>query len=500
MNLLTSTSVALALVACLLASASCALAQAPKVSATEKDVAYDQAHTSQKLDAYLAPSDAPLPAMIFIHGGGWRAGSKNSVPGWLLNAVREGWLNVVSVEYRFSDVAPHPAQVNDCLRAIQFVRHNAEKWNTDPQRIGVTGGSAGGHLSLWVALHDDAADAKSDDPVARQSSRVACAVSFAGPTDWSLLDTLEHKHPAYRQLLGYAPGTPAKEMDAKAKADVSPISFVSPDDPPIMQVHGDKDDIVPIEHARNLHERLKSAGVKTELVVIPGANHGVAGAGPQVTERPIRFVREQLRVPPRAPADPDKVLFEERFDGRLQDGWQWVREDPTEWRICDSRLEVRSQPGRIWGGNDAKNVLLRGTLKPQNMAASVSVAHQPGEKWEQAGLLWYADDDNFVKLISEHIDGKMYVVTAREREGKGAVVGKIEVPSANLQLRLQVQADRVTGQWRLKPDDTWSDAGTCEFEAQGESRFGLFTQNGPPNETRWVRFDDFAVCGPAEGR
>jgi acetyl esterase/lipase/regulation of enolase protein 1 (concanavalin A-like superfamily) len=493
-------SVVVTLVTCLLASTSSALAQAAKSTATEKDVAYDSAHASQKLDVYLAESETPLPAMVFIHGGGWRGGSKNSVPGWLLNAVREKWLSVVSIEYRFSDVAPHPAQVKDCLRAIQFVRHNAAKWRIDPQRIGVTGGSAGGHLSLWVAVHDDAAEAKSNDPVARQSSRVACAVSFAGPTDWSLLTTLEHKHPAYRQLLGYAPGTPASEMDAKAKTDVSPISFVSPDDPPIMQVHGDKDDIVPIEHARNMHERLKKAGVKTELVVIPGANHGVAGAGPQVTERAIAFVRETLHVQPPAPTGQDKVLLEEHFDGRLQDGWQWVREDKSEWRISDNQLEVRSQPGRIWGGNDAKNVLLRRPLKPPHLAASVSVAHKPGEKWEQAGLLWYVDDDNFVKLISEHIDGKMYAVTAREQGGKGSVVGKIEVPSANLQLRLRVQAGRVTGQWRLKSDDTWSDAGTCEFGVQGDPRFGLFTQNGPPNETRWVRFDDFSICALAERR
>jgi acetyl esterase/lipase len=214
-----------------------------------------------------------------------------------MNAVRDRWLSVVSVEYRFTDVGPHPAQVNDCLRAIQFVRHNAAKWNLDPQRIGVTGGSAGGHLSLWVALHDDAAVADSNDPVERQSSRVACAVSFAGPTDWSLLSELEHKHPAYRQLLGYEPGTPAKEMDAKAKVDVSPISFASKDDPPVLQVHGDKDDIVPIEHARNMNERLKSVGVKTELVIIAGANHGVAGAGPQVAERATTFVREQLLRP-----------------------------------------------------------------------------------------------------------------------------------------------------------------------------------------------------------
>jgi acetyl esterase/lipase len=285
----------LILAVCLFAAvSSCVLAAAPELSPTYKDVAYDNDDPAQKLDVYLAESDKPTPVMVFIHGGGWRAGSKNRVPGWLLNAVREGWLSVVSVEYRFSNVAPHPAQVNDCLRAIQFVRHHAADWKIDPRRIGVTGGSAGGHLSLWVALHDDVADPESKDPVGRQSSRVVCAVSFAGPTDWSLLDTIEHNHPAYRQLLGYEPGTHASQMDAQAKKDVSPISFVSQDDPPILQIHGDKDTTVPIEHARNLHERLKSAGVQSEIAVIEGANHGVAGAGPQVTARADAFVREQL--------------------------------------------------------------------------------------------------------------------------------------------------------------------------------------------------------------
>ncbi len=276
-------------------AAAAALAQAPQ--ATHKDLAYHDAHEVQKLDVYLAKADQPTPAMVYIHGGGWRAGSKNRVPAWLLNAVRNGWLSVVSVEYRFTNVAPHPAQVNDCLRAIQFVRHHADQWNIDPQRIGVTGGSAGGHLSLWVALHDDVADAEAADPVARRSSRVACAVSFAGPTDWSLLDELEHKHPAYRQLLGYEPGTPAGEMDAEAKKNVSPISFASKDDPPVMQVHGDQDVIVPLQHAQKLDQRLQSVGVLSELVVVEGANHGVAGAGPQVTERAREFVRKQLLQP-----------------------------------------------------------------------------------------------------------------------------------------------------------------------------------------------------------
>lgn len=273
---------------------SLARAQSEKLAATYSDIAYFNESPSQKLDVYLAKSDKPLPVMVHIHGGGWRGGSKNSVPSWLTDAVREGWCSVVSIEYRFTDVAPHPAQVNDCLRAIQFVRSNAARWNIDPQRIGVTGGSAGGHLTLWVALHDDAAQPNSSDPVKKLSSRVACAVSFAGPTDWSLLSQVEHKHPAYRQLLGYEPGTPADKMDATAIIDVSPISFASVDDPPIMQVHGDKDDIVPLQHAQNMNERLKKVGVQTELVIVEGGNHGVAGAGPQVAERAAVFVRKNL--------------------------------------------------------------------------------------------------------------------------------------------------------------------------------------------------------------
>ncbi len=208
-----------------------------------------------------------------------------------------GELSVVSVEYRFTNVKTHPAQVNDCLRAVQFVRHNAVKWNIDPQRLGVTGGSAGGHLSAYVATHDDAAKPDSKDSVERQSSRVACAVPFAGPTDWSLLSTIRHDHPAYRQLIGYEPGTPAEKLSADLKNDVSPITFASRDDPPMMQVHGDADDIVPIEHARNLHAKLQSLRVSSELVVIPEANHGVAGAGDAVTERATAFVRKHLLSP-----------------------------------------------------------------------------------------------------------------------------------------------------------------------------------------------------------
>ncbi len=264
---------------------------------TSKDVAYDNKHDTQCLDVYLAESDEPTPVLIYIHGGGWRAGSKNRVPGWLSQLVKDNKASVVSVEYRFTDVKPHPAQVNDCLRAIQFVRHKADEWGFNPARIGVTGGSAGGHLSAYVALHDDIANPKATDPVERQSSRVACAVSFAGPTDWSLLHKIDHQHPAYRQLIGYAPGTPADDLSEKLVKDVSPISFVSKDDPPIMQVHGDKDVIVPIEHARVLHKKLQAAGVTSELVTIRGRRHDVAGARGEDAKRAAEFVAKYLLAP-----------------------------------------------------------------------------------------------------------------------------------------------------------------------------------------------------------
>jgi len=235
-----------------------------------------------------------MPVMVYIHGGGWRAGSKNRIPQWLRKGVDEKVFSVVSVEYRFTDVKPHPAQVNDCLHAIQFVRHKAKEWNLDPKRIWVTGGSAGGHFSLYVGLHGDKAKADSKDPVERHSSRVQCAVGFAGPTDWSLLKEIEHRHPAYRQLVGSEPGTPVEKMDAKAMKTVSPISFVSKDDPPIMIVHGDADDVVPVEHGRRLQKELKKAGVEVEMVIIKDGKHNVAGAGAGGADEAMAFVKKHL--------------------------------------------------------------------------------------------------------------------------------------------------------------------------------------------------------------
>ena len=180
-----------------------------------------------------------------------RAGSKKRVPAFLLKANAEGWLAVVPVEYRFT----------------------------------------------YVAVRDERADPAAEDPVARQSSRVLFAIPFAGPTDWTLLGRIAHGHPAYRQLIGYAPGTPVNEMAADRIKDVSPVSFVTPDDPPMLLVHGDADRTVPIEHARALEAALKKAGVEVELDVIKDGTHAVAGAGPAVAARASAYMRERLGAP-----------------------------------------------------------------------------------------------------------------------------------------------------------------------------------------------------------
>ena len=271
------------------------LSHAQRWAPTHLDVAYDDKHDAQKLDVYLPDTDEKVPVAIYIHGGGWRAGSKYPAPGFLMHAVRDKLLAVVSVEYRFTDVEIHPAQVNDCLRAVQFVRENAAKWNIDAERIVVGGGSAGGHLSLWVALHDDIADPDSEDSVARQSSRVSGAISFAGPTDWSLLGEMPHLHPAYRQLLGYRPGTPYEDMDKEKVADVSSITHADKKDPAVLLVHGDKDNIVPLRHAEKLHERIKEVGGKSELLTIKGGTHAVSGGG-GTEEKVLEFIKRQLKI------------------------------------------------------------------------------------------------------------------------------------------------------------------------------------------------------------
>jgi acetyl esterase/lipase len=148
---------------------------------TVANLAYDS-HERQVLDFWQARSDQPTPLVLYIHGGGWQNGDKSSLSGTAIRRFLEAGISVAAINYRYVKQAaaagikpPVKAPLEDAARALQFIRSKAKEWNIDKNRVGATGGSAGGCSSLWLAFHPDLTDPKSDDPVARESSRLYCA-------------------------------------------------------------------------------------------------------------------------------------------------------------------------------------------------------------------------------------------------------------------------------------------------------------------------------------
>jgi hypothetical protein len=208
-------------------------------SATLSNVQYGS-HERNRLDVWQANSEQPTPALIFFHGGSFKAGDKGIVAERpILNECLAAGISVISANYRFSSDAPYPAPMLDGARVVQFVRLRAKEWNIDPRRIAVSGSSAGATLAMWIALHDDLANEKSSDPVLRQSTRVTCASPHSGTA--GLTSGYFHKHAgvtkqgaALWQLFGAA--TQA-EFDSVALQELaregSPLTHVSSGDPPL---------------------------------------------------------------------------------------------------------------------------------------------------------------------------------------------------------------------------------------------------------------------------
>jgi len=267
---------------------------APKVSTpTQANVPYGK-HPKQVVDFFKAESATPTPVVLNIHGGGWNAGSKG------LNAepyLKEG-ISVVSVEYRFIPEAtkdgvtpPVKGPLHDAARALQFVRSKAKEWNLDKTRIAATGGSAGACSSLWLAFHDDLADPKSDDPIARESTRLLCAVVNGAQTS---LDPKQMKDwTPNSRYGGHAFGFAADAEKKKSQFDVflegrekilplikeySPYELVTKDDPPVYLYYStppamgkeEKDPTHSANFGVGLQEKCKTAGVQCYLIY-PGA-------------------------------------------------------------------------------------------------------------------------------------------------------------------------------------------------------------------------------------
>ena len=147
---------------------------------THANVSYGD-HKSKVIDIWIAKGEGPRPLLVYIHGGGWIGGTKKRNAAQVRPFLEKG-VSYAAVEYRLTGVAPLPAPVHDAARAIQFIRSKAKEWNIKSNRIALTGGSAGACTSMWILCHDDMADPKSSDLIARQSTRVTAAAVAGGQT------------------------------------------------------------------------------------------------------------------------------------------------------------------------------------------------------------------------------------------------------------------------------------------------------------------------------
>lgn len=238
--------------------------------------------TELKLDLARPAGEGPFPAIVFIHGGGWYQGNRQAYKTLITEAAKRGYV-AATISYRLMEfdeqqketttAAPiFPAQIHDAKTAIRWVRANAERYDVDADRIGVTGGSAGGHLSLLVGLTDanDGLEGEGGHP--DQSSRVQAVVNVFGPTEMASCYETSSVAWIFRLFMG---GTP--QDNAETYKAASPVTYISGDDPPVLTLHGDMDKLVPIAQATLLDEKLRSAGAPHTLIIYEGQGHGFRG-------------------------------------------------------------------------------------------------------------------------------------------------------------------------------------------------------------------------------
>jgi len=247
----------------------------------EKDITYGKGGTEDlKLDlARPEHADGLLPGIVYIHGGGWSGGNRTAYENDIQEAAKRGYV-AVTIEYRLTQPDksgkakyPFPAQIEDCKCAVRWLRANAEKYHVDPNRIGATGGSAGGHLSLLVGVtgSEKKFDGMGGNPDA--SSKVQCVVNYFGPTDLPRMYGYEKRVDGLLNTL--VGGTPQQRADQYKEA--SPVTYVTKDICPILSIHGTADKLVPVDQAVEFDAAMKKTGATSELMILEGQGHGFMG-------------------------------------------------------------------------------------------------------------------------------------------------------------------------------------------------------------------------------
>lgn len=253
------------------------------------DVVYGRKHgMALTMDVFTPKENASGAAIVWIVSGGWFSSHQAINPQWIEEFLNRGY-TVFAVVHGSQPRFTIPEITEDLNRAVRFIRHHAKDYQIDPARIGVTGGSAGGHLSLMQGTAGDKGNPAASDPIDRESSRVQAVACFFPPTDFLNYGKTGENAIGRGVLKGFKPPFDFQEQDPETKVyrpitdeakilelgrQISPVYHVSDDDPPTLIIHGDADLLVPIQQAELILEKLKTQGVETKLVVKKGAAHG----------------------------------------------------------------------------------------------------------------------------------------------------------------------------------------------------------------------------------
>jgi len=286
-------------------------------------------HERNVLDLYLAPSDSPTPLVLYIHGGGFRAGDKRNLDAREAKSYLDAGFSVAAINYRLTDAAPAPAAYLDCGRALQFLRYHAEKWNLDPRLVASTGGSAGAGTSMWLAFHDDLAVPDSADPIAHQSTRLTCIAVRGGQSSYDprFAETIGIPRPNFERHPFFLPlyGIEKEEIDTprayRLYEQIAPINYVSKDDPPALLTYNYPNEEVTDESSLDLivhhpkfgialKEKLDQLGIECIVQYQDPRTHTPVRHGedgPLVT--PVDFIRKQF-VRAKAQFEPERVKTE----------------------------------------------------------------------------------------------------------------------------------------------------------------------------------------------
>ena len=266
----------------------------PEGVTVHRDIAYvTDGHERQKLDLYIPDTGENLPLIIWVHGGAWRGGSKERYAP--MEYLKSGYAGA-SINYRLSQHAVFPAQIEDVKAAVRWIRANAETYRLDPNRFAAWGSSAGGHLVAMLGTTGDITEFEVGENL-EVSSQVQAVVNYFGPTDFLQMDT--HRLPD--GLVHDAPDSPESKLvggpiqeheDRVARAN--PITYVSKADPPMLIIHGDQDKLVPYHQSVLLKEALEAVGAPVTLYKVEGGGHG-GFKDPKVPELTKAFLEKHLK-------------------------------------------------------------------------------------------------------------------------------------------------------------------------------------------------------------